>query len=151
VSQRPSDVMRAWFERVWCNNDHDCIDEMFADDGIATGLPGGDALQGPDGFRSFFHGMNATFDSIHVEVLDAVDEGERCYTRCRATLGFQNRSVSLEGGCLSTVRDGKIVHSHNCWDFMAMMQAMGALQDNAFRRAAMGVRFEECPPEAMEE
>lgn len=151
MSQRPSDVMRMWFERVWCNHDQACIDELFAADGIATGLPGGDSLQGPEGFRTFFHGMNATFDAIHVEVLDAVDEGERCYTRCRATLGFQNRSVTLEGGALSTVRAGQIVHSHNCWDFLGLLQDMGALQENAFTRAALGVRFEERPPEALQE
>jgi ketosteroid isomerase-like protein len=138
--KKPSDVLRAWFDRVWCQRDEAAIDELLAPDGEVYGI-GPDPMVGPNAFKGFWRAMNATFAAVEFEVVDAIDTGERAYVRCRGTLTHGERALPFEGGCLCDVRDGVIRRAWNCWDFVSLMAAMGSLPVDAFARACAGERF----------
>lgn len=140
MSQAASDVMRQWFERVWNRADPTGIDEMFPPEGVAHGLAGA-ALHGPVAFRAFWDALQASFESIRIEVLDAVDNGPMAYVRCQAHLGFQGKPVVLSGGTHCRVEDGRILEAWDTWDFAGAMEQMGALPPDAFALACAGARF----------
>jgi len=139
-TKKPSDVMRAWFQRVWCERDEAAIDELLAPDGEVYGL-GPETVIGPAAFKTFWRAMNATFAAVDLAVVDAIDNGERTYVLCRGTLTHGDRALPFEGGCLCDVRDGVIVRAWNYWDFVSLMAAMGSVPVDAFARACAGERF----------
>ena len=134
---KSSEVMRKWFEEVWCNGRGDLIGEMFADDGVAHGL-GPEPVKGPPAFRAFWKRFNEVFKNIRIEVKGAVDEGEQCYVRCAGRMKFRDKEVVLDGGCLATVRGGKIRECWNLWDFTGLLVSMEALPPDAIERAFRG-------------
>lgn len=139
MTTRASDVMRRWFRDVWCEGRPEAIQALFAPDGLAHGV-GPAPLRGPQEFLGFWRGFRATFSDIHIEVLDALDEGPRTAVRCVATLRFQGRPARLEGMCVATIEGGKIVECWNTWDFLGLLVGMGTLPGDALPRAFAGAR-----------
>jgi hypothetical protein len=137
MSTRASDVLRRWFQEVWCDGRPETIHELFAADGVAHGV-GREPVRGPGGFLEFWNGFRSTFSSIHIAVQAHVDEGPLAYVRCVASMTFRGRPVTLEGGCLARVRHGQIVECWNQWDFAGLMIRMGALPEDCLPRAFAG-------------
>lgn len=137
MGNRPSDVMRRWFREVWCDSCEGTIEALFPAHGLAHGL-GPEPVRGPEAFREFWRTLRAVFRDIRIDVVDAIDEGERCYVRCTSTLRFGDRTVGLPGGCVSVVRDGQIQECWNTWDFLGLLTEMGALPPDTVERAFRG-------------
>ena len=51
MSAQPDAVTQSWFDEVWNQGREDTIDQLFASDAIAHGLPGG-TLRGPASDRT---------------------------------------------------------------------------------------------------
>ncbi len=135
-----SDVMRAWFQRVWCEGDESAIDELLAPDGEVFGL-GPEAVIGPEGFKGFWNAIRSQFDDIHIEVVDAVDQDEMTYVRCEGDMRFGGRDVKFKGGAQCRVEAGLITRAWNYWDSVGFLADMGALPADAFPRACQGECF----------
>ena len=134
---RPSAVMKRWFQEVWCEGKASTIAELFPADSLAHGL-GPEPVRGPEAFLAFWQAFHATFQGLHIAVLAEVDEGPLTYVRCAATMTFRGRPVSLEGGCLCRIRDGRIAECWNTWDFVGLLVGMGALPPDVVPRAFAG-------------
>lgn len=137
---KPSEVMRAWFDRVWRQREEKAVDELLAADGEVHGV-GPAPLVGPAAFKTFWRAIHESFTVVDLAVVDAVDEGHRTYVRCRGTLSQGDRRLPFEGGCLCEIRDGVIRRAWNYWDFVGLMAAMDRLPADAFARACAGERF----------
>ena len=137
-----SDANRAlvhrWFEEVWNKGRVDAIDEMFASDGIAHGLPAdsGQPLRGSDGFKAFHQKFRGAFPDIVVTVEDTVVEGDkvaaRCHVRARHTgdslgLAATHQPIEISGMTIARVKGGKIVEAWNNFDFLSLYQQIGAI------------------------
>jgi hypothetical protein len=133
--------MRRWFAEVWCASCVGTIDELFPEDGLAHGLGPG-PVRGPEAFKAFHAEFCRTFRDIHIDVVDAIDEGDRCYVRAVATMTFQGRRVTLTGGCLSRVVDGRIAETWNEWDFLGLLVGMQALPADIVPQAFAGQRVQ---------
>ncbi len=140
TDQRPSDVVRAWFDRVWNKQEERAIYELFPPRGEAHGL-GAEPLIGPGAFHQFWIQLTHTFRELHVEILDTIDEGARCHVRCRATVEFRGARIEFEGAVQCEVRGGQILHAWNYWDFLSLMAGMGSIATDAFPLALAGKRF----------
>lgn len=139
METRASDVMRRWFREVWCEGCEGTIEALFPEHALAHGL-GPEPVRGPGAFRAFWSNLRAVFRDIQIQVVDVIDEGERCYVRCTSSLTFRGRKVSLGGGCQCTVRGGQIVECWNTWDFLGLLTEMGALPEDAIARSFAGER-----------
>ena len=127
-------LLRRWFEEVWNKGRAEAIDELFAADGLAHGLAGGEPLRGAADFKPFFHTFKDAFPDIEVVVEDTITEGDKVAARCTVrakhqgdTLGFAatQRPVEFSGICITRWRAGQIVEAWNNFDFMAMYQQLG--------------------------
>ena len=130
MSNDRSTIAHDWFEQVWSRGDESTIDRLFAEDGIAHGLTGGEGreLRGPAAFKPFFHAFRAAFPDMQVVVEDTVVEGDKVAARCTVrgthrgdTLGpATQKPVLFTGITIMRVRDGKIVEAWNNFDFETM-------------------------------
>ncbi len=130
-----------WFEEVWNNRSERAIDEMFAEDGIANGLndADGNALRGPEGFKTLHRAFLAAYPDLKITVEDIVSEGDKIAARCTVTgthsgdaLGVAptNQPVEFTGMTIIQIKDGKIIEAWNEFDFMKMYSQIGALTLN---------------------
>ena len=133
MSASPSAILRKWFERVWNAGDESAIDELYAANAVAHGLPSA-PLPGPEGFKPFFRSFRSAFPNLRVEITHAVAEGDLGVVHCRVTgthtgdgLGVAgtNRPVAFTGMTMARVVDGHIQEGWNTYDFMAMFQQLG--------------------------
>ena len=142
-----SDVMRAWFQRVWSERDASAIEELLHPEAEVYGL-GPDPVIGPDGFRDVWNGMQDAFSVTQIEVVDAVEAADdgtdiaRCWVRCEGSLTVDGTPIPLEGGAQCEVKDGQIVRCWNYWDYVGFMAAMGRLPADVFARACAGECFD---------
>ena len=133
MSALPSDVLRNWFVRVWNNGEEAAIDELYAPDAVAHGLPGG-SIMGPAAFKPFFKQFRSAFPNISIQVTRSVCEGDYCVVHCEVTgthtgdgLGVPptNRSVRFSGMTMARVSGGRIHEGWNAYDFLSMFQQLG--------------------------
>lgn len=139
---KASDVLRSWFSQVWNGEGvgASAISTLFAEDGVVHGL-GEDPIVGPAQFAGFHEMIGRVFQDLRIEVLEAVDDGPRCYVRCHVTAQYRGEPIDFQGGTLATVRDGQIVEARDFWDFMRLLSMMDALPPDAFALAMGGRRF----------
>jgi predicted ester cyclase len=133
--------MHRWFEEVWNKGREDAIDELFAEDGIGHGLPteNGEPIRGPKEFKPFFRKFREAFPNIKVVVEETVSDGEKIACVCRVSAVHEgegigvnptNQPIDFTGMVMVKIKDGKIVESWNCFDFMTMYSQVGALTIN---------------------
>jgi steroid delta-isomerase-like uncharacterized protein len=131
-------IQHAWFSEVWNKANEDAIDELCAENVVGHGLTDseGNEVASREGFRNFYRSFRQAFPDIHVDVLETATEGDNVVARCqvRATHtgeGFvvapTGASVDFTGMCWIKVRDGKISESWNTFDFLKVMQQLGAV------------------------
>lgn len=136
----PSDVMRAWFRRVWTEGDPNAITELFPPDGRVHGL-GPAPVVGPTAFRGFWEDITQVLQELEIRVVESLDDGDRCYVRCEATANYRGARVQFSGGSQCTVRGGQILEAHDYWDFLGLLAQMQSLPPDAFPLALAGKRF----------
>lgn len=128
-----------WFGEVWNKGRAEAIDEMCSTDVVAHGLidAEGNEIRGLEAFKAFFANFRSAFPDIHVTVEDTVTEGDKVVARCtvRAThrgegLGVAATDLPVEfhGTSLWHMRDGKISHTWDMYDFLNLFQQVGAVK-----------------------
>lgn len=135
-----SDVVPAWFERVWNKGEEAAIDELLAQAAVIHGLvlPAGSTKTGPDSFKPFWRQFRGSFPDMRIEVLDCVTEGMRSVAHCRVTgthtgeafmtLAATRKKMNFTGMALVRVEGGKIQEGWNSFDFLSMHQQLGTLE-----------------------
>jgi steroid delta-isomerase-like uncharacterized protein len=131
-------LIRRWFEEVWNKGRVEAIGEMIAPDCIAHGLGGPEgAMQGPEGFKTFYGRFKGAFPDIRITVDEVITDGDRCAVRFsgRATHGGDHLGIAATGQPIAFTgmsftrwRNGQIVEAWNNVDMMAMLQPIGAVQ-----------------------
>ena len=129
-------LARRWFEEVWNQKREAAIDELLAADGIAYGLgEAGRELPGPEAFRQFWRKMIGAFPDIHINIEDAISEGDRTALRFSFTgthrgdqLGIPptGRQIRVTGMSFTRWRNGQIAEGWNEFDVAALMQQINA-------------------------
>jgi predicted ester cyclase len=125
MPNKNSTLTYRWFEEVWNKGREAAIDEMMDAGAVIHGIEEINAA-GAEGFKTFFRSFRQQFPQIHVEVEDAVSDGDYETSRCtvHATNG-SGQTVQFSGMTFTQIRDGKIVESWNNFDFLGMYQQLG--------------------------
>jgi steroid delta-isomerase-like uncharacterized protein len=135
MSMQPDEMMRTWFDEVWCKGQDAAIDRLMAAEAVGRGLPGGE-MHGPAGFRQVFNTFHGAFPDIHITVERTITEGNMVTAHCRVTgthtgegLGIPptGKRVDFEGMTIARVADGQIREGWNCYDFLTMYQQIGVM------------------------
>jgi len=110
-------------------------DELFASEYVYHG-PGGQELNGPEGFKQLITIYRTAFPDIHMTIEDMVAEGDKLVTRwtvCGTHKGElmgiapTGNQISITGIVIYRIAGDKFVESWENFDQMAMMQQLGVL------------------------
>jgi steroid delta-isomerase-like uncharacterized protein len=138
MSPSPEQLVRRWFEEIWNHRRLDVIDELMGVPCVIhdPGTQPGD-VRDPTQFRALAEGLHHAISGIHVEIEDAVAQGEQVVIRCVVTgthtgegLGVPptNRRVHVTGMAWGKWRDGKLVEAWNNFDLLSLFDQIGAVQ-----------------------
>ena len=118
-------IASEWFDRLWAQRDPSVIDELRAPDAKSVGLES-NPLEGRESFRNFHARALEVFAKTRVEILDAIESGDRCAVLARF-YGTTKKGVevTVEGGGHLRIVDGKVATGHNVWNVGAAAKALG--------------------------
>jgi hypothetical protein len=132
-------VVREWFRRVWNQLDVDAIDEIFAPDGMAHWLDA-EPVRGPVAFREFHRVLSSSFRDIHVEVVREIQVGDMVAFQAEVSLVpiGNDTPITFNGGAFVRVQGRQIVETWDSWNFLGLLEGMGALPHGTLRLALTG-------------
>src|SRR5688572_11522348 len=132
-------VVQEWFRRVWNELEADAIEELFAPDGVAHWLDA-EPVRGPAAFREFHRVLSSNFRNIHVEVVREIQVGDLVAFQAEVRLVpvGQEVPVTFNGGAFARVQGRQIVETWDSWNFLGLLEGMGALPQGTLRLALAG-------------
>ena len=127
-------LARRFLEEVWNRKKPEMISHFVAED-LVRYTPDG-TQRGLQGLRDDYHTYVSAFPDAHIQVDDAMCDGDRVALRCTVT-GTQRGKLGdhpasgkpIRLPLLTTLRiaNGKVVEQHSVWDRLEMMQQIGAV------------------------
>jgi predicted ester cyclase len=130
-------LLKTWFEEVWNKGRESAIDELASPDIVAYGLVDsrGEHISGIPKFKEFWRQFRESFPDIHIDVQEALSEGDKQVVRCvvRAThkgegigVAATHKPIKFTGMVIARVKDGRFVEVWDNWDFLSLYQQLGA-------------------------
>jgi predicted ester cyclase len=135
--ERNKAVARAVFD-VWTTGDVDRLDGLVAADVVHHDPYDPQAAEGLGGMKRTIGLNRGAFADMRLFVDDQVAEGDRVVTRWRAEmthtgnlgdLAATGRRVAITGITIDRFEHGKIVEAWRSMDTLALLRAIGALEE----------------------
>ncbi len=129
-------IVRRVNDEVWSEGHLDVIDELFADDFVATIVGAPEQIRGPQGFREFVVMYRTAFPDLRITVDEQFAEGETVVTRWTATgtnegelmgIPATGKQATTAGININRVSDGKLVEGWGLFDQLGLLQQIGAV------------------------
>ena len=132
TSEHNEKIFRRWVQEVWNEKRESAIEEMFAQDGLATcpkNLPNS-PIRGIEDFKSFFRGRHQAVHHFKMTIEDLVCEADKVTALCRI-VGIKQygntddcgKEIEISGLYIVKIIAGKIIEAWHGFDF-----------DNSYRR-----------------
>ena len=129
-------IVRRVNDEVWSEGHLDVIDELIADDFVATIVGAPEEIRGPQGFREFVVMYRTAFPDLRLTVDEQFAEGETVVTRWTATgtnegelMGMPptGKQATTAGININRVSGGKLVEGWGLFDQLGLLQQIGAV------------------------
>jgi len=129
-------IARRVNDEIWSEGHLDVIDELFADDFVATIVGAPEQIRGPQGFREFVVTYRTAFPDLRITVDEQFAEGETVVTRWTATgtnegelmgIPATGKQATTAGININRVSDGKLVEGWGLFDQLGLLQQIGAV------------------------
>lgn len=75
-----TELVHAWFDRLWHSGDESAIHEIVAPGTVAHGR-GAEDIVGPDQFRDFYRAFRSAFPQVRVHLVHVLESGD--YAVCQ--------------------------------------------------------------------
>jgi steroid delta-isomerase-like uncharacterized protein len=129
-------IARRVNDEVWSEGHLDVIDELFADDFVATIVGAPEQIRGPQGFREFVVMYRTAFPDLRITVDEQFAEGETVVTRWTATgtnegelmgIPATGKQATTAGININRISNGKLVEGWGLFDQLGLLQQLGAV------------------------
>ena len=129
-------ITRRLNDEVWSEGQLDVIDELFADDFVATIVGAPEQIRGPQGFREFVVMYRTAFPDLRITVDEQFAEGETVVTRWTATgtnegelmgLPATGKQATTAGININRISGGKLVEGWGLFDQLGLLQQLGVV------------------------
>jgi steroid delta-isomerase-like uncharacterized protein len=129
-------IVRRVNDEVWNQGQLDVIDELIADDFVATVVGAPEQIRGPQGFREFVVMYRTAFPDLRITVDEQVAEGETIVTRWTATgtnegelmgIPATGKQATTAGININRISGGKLVEGWGLFDQLGLLQQIGAV------------------------
>lgn len=133
------EVVEAWFERVWSQEDSQAIHEMFAGSATAKGL-GARPIAGPKEFEVFQKALLKLLQDLSITIDRAFERDDWICVFCTLTAkkrGTQ-KAISMPGCAAVRIQNDKIMEGYNHWEFMSLFEQLDLLPTDSFATCLQG-------------
>jgi steroid delta-isomerase-like uncharacterized protein len=129
-------IVRRINDEVWSEGHLDVIDELIADDFVATVVGAPEQIRGPQGFREFVVMYRTAFPDLRLTVDEQFAEGDTVVTRWTATgtnegelmgMPATGKQATTAGININRVSGGKLVEGWGLFDQLGLLQQIGAV------------------------
>ena len=129
-------IVRRINDEVWSEGHLDVIDELIADDFVATVVGAPEQIRGPQGFREFVGIYRKAFPDLRITVDEQFAEGETVVTRWTATgtnegelmgMPATGKQATTAGININRISGGKLVEGWGLFDQLGLLQQIGAV------------------------
>lgn len=129
-------IVRRVNDEVWSEGHLDVIDELIADDFVATVVGAPEQIRGPQGFREFVVMYRMAFPDLRITVDEQFAEGETVVTRWTATgtnegelmgMPATGKQATTAGININRISGGKLVEGWGLFDQLGLLQQIGAV------------------------
>ncbi len=143
MSEENKAVARRFFE-IFSEGNVDALDEILASDAVTHDPYDPHADEGLEGAKKTISMYREAYPDISFEVEFQVAEGDMVATRWTGTGTHEGSLMGMEptgnkttttGIGIDRIEDGKIVETWNSWDTLGLMQAIGAIPQEATAQA----------------
>jgi steroid delta-isomerase-like uncharacterized protein len=129
-------IVRRVNDEVWSEGHLDVIDELIADEFIATVVGAPEQIRGQQGFREFVVMYRTAFPDLRITVDEQFAEGETVITRWTATgtnegelmgMPATGKQATVAGININRISGGKLVAGWGLFDQLGLLQQIGAV------------------------
>jgi steroid delta-isomerase-like uncharacterized protein len=129
-------IVRRINDEVWSEGHLDVIDELIADDFVATVVGAPEQIRGPQGFREFVVTYRKAFPDLRITIDEQLAEGETVVTRWTATgtnegelmgIPATAKQATTAGININRISGGKLVEGWGLFDQLGLLQQIGAV------------------------
>jgi steroid delta-isomerase-like uncharacterized protein len=129
-------IVRRVNDEVWSEGHLDVIDELIADDFVATVVGAPEQIRGPQGFREFVGLYRKAFPDLRITIDEEFAEGETVVTRWTATgtnegelmgIPATGKQATTAGVNINRISGGKLVEGWGLFDQLGLLQQIGAV------------------------
>lgn len=129
-------IVRRVNDEVWSRGRLDVIDELIADEFVATVIGAPEQIRGPQGFREFVVMYRKAFPDLRITIDEQIAEGESVVTRWTATgthegelmgMAATGKQATTAGINVNRVAGGKLVEGWGLFDQLGLLQQLGVV------------------------
>jgi steroid delta-isomerase-like uncharacterized protein len=129
-------IVRRVNDEVWSAGHLDVIDELIADDFVATVVGAPEQIRGPQGFREFVGLYRKAFPDLRITIDEEVAEGETVVTRWTAIgtnegelmgMPATGKQATTAGININRISGGRLVEGWGLFDQLGLLQQIGAV------------------------
>jgi steroid delta-isomerase-like uncharacterized protein len=129
-------IVRRVNDEVWSEGHLDVIDELIADDFVATVVGAPEQIRGPQGFREFVLMYRTAFPDLRITIDEQFAEGETVVTRWTAIgtnegelmgMPATGKQATTAGININRISGGRLVEGWGLFDQLGLLQQIGAI------------------------
>jgi steroid delta-isomerase-like uncharacterized protein len=131
-------IVRRLNDEVWSKGRLEVIDELIADDFVATVVGAPEQIRGRQGFREFVVMYRKAFPDLRLTTDEQIAAGETVVTRWTATgtnegelmgMPATGKQATTAGININRVAGGKLVQGWGLFDQLGLLQQLGAVPE----------------------
>jgi len=122
------EILKAWYARVWEQNDLDAVAEYFDVDAMANGLMTDLAAELED-FQTIVPAVMRLVRNVKINITHSMEDGDKAWAHLEiSALNAENLSpVACSGQVMIRTKNNKIIEAYNHFDFMSFFEQLGFL------------------------
>lgn len=136
MSKSAKDLTTEWFRRVWNEQNEQAVYELMCEHCVVQGLENPELAR--QGFLNVYKAFNGILESIHIDIMEMVQEGDQVIGHAHFTAVHKNtkNKVDMVFSFSAIWKNGKISSARNVVDFVTMLSQM-----NLMDKATMAMAF----------
>ena len=131
---KPAALFAQWIDEVWNKANEAFLNDMLDENVITHGLDPTGTSYGRKAFKDYYANLRTYFPETHftTEPLVENEDTATLYSTIVAKTD-SGKTVSFTGISTARFKEGKIVESWNCYDFLKMYQQLGHILVSAIQ------------------
>lgn len=122
------EILQAWYERVWEQNDLDAVSEYFDVDAMANGLMTDLAAELED-FQTLVPAVLRLIRNVKITITDSMEDGDKAWALVdiEAQNAEDMKPLICSGQVMIRTKNNKIIEAYNHFDFLGFFEQLGFL------------------------